>query len=377
MFTGLLPFEHGADRGMPLDDTPRTLAEALGDHGYRTAGFVANRFWAGRATGLDRGFERYQDRGQARRIAMPYLWALSKPLLRRVNGDLAPRDNPDRVSAEMIHAAFLDWVDQEDDRPFFGFLNLFDAHDPYEPPESFGFHFGISTQRTTWDVPEAGSFTTGDVQQLRDSYHSSIYYLDHQFGVLVQELEARGLLVNTVVIVTSDHGETLGEHRPELFGHANNIFADVLKVPLVVYAPPGLLADGRRAAPVSLVDLPATILDLVGARESPPFPGTSLLPELRSASATPRGARPSVILSQLNPPAGYQSFPGWPASRGTLRSLLGVRWHYLVDSAGREQLFDVQGDPEEARDLSGTAAAASVLAEMRTELRRQVSNGRP
>ena len=182
---------------------------------------------------------------------MPYLWALSKPLLQRVNRLLAPGDNPDRASARMIHAGFLDWADQRDSRPFFAFLNLFDVHDPYQPPESFGFQFAASTPRTSWDTPEQAAFTPEDARQLRDAYDSSLYYLDHQFGALLAQLESRGLLENTVIVVTSDHGETIGEHRPNLFGHANNIYADVLKVPLVVYAPPGMLVDGRRAGPVS------------------------------------------------------------------------------------------------------------------------------
>ena len=372
LFTGLYPHQHLADRGSPLSQGPRTLAEAMTAQGYRTAGFVANRFWAGRRTGLDRGFERYQDRGLAPRVAMPYLWALSKPMIEQINRFLAPGDNPDRASARMIHAGFLDWADQQDDRPFFAFLNLFDVHDPYLPPESFGFHFATGTPRTSWDTPEQEAFTPEDVQQLRDAYDSSIYYLDYQFGVLLAQLELRGLLENTVIIVTADHGETIGEHRPDLFGHASNIYADVLRVPLVVYAPPGVLVEGRRAEPVSLVDVPATILDLIGARQPEPFAGASLLPVLMSASGAQGGGLSSMKLSQLNPPAKYETFPGWPESRGTLYSLLGKRWHYMVDADGREQLFDLRSDPLEAKDLSRTQAVAELMVRLRRELRRQL-----
>ena len=114
------------------------------------------------------------------------------------------------------------------------------------------------------------SATKRDLQMARDCYDDCIAYLDEQLGRLLENLRARGLLDNTVVIITSDHGEAFGDHGS--FGHSNAAFFDEVGVPLVILAP-GAPAGRVVGTPVSLRDLPATVVDQAGALRQFPVPG--------------------------------------------------------------------------------------------------------
>ena len=107
----------------------------------------------------------------------------------------------------------------------------------------------------------------------RDCYDDCIAFLDEQLGRLLGTLERQGLLENTVVIITSDHGESFGDHGT--FGHSYSVFLDEVGVPLVILAP-GAPAGRVVDSPVSLRDLPATVVNLAGLSVGSPFPGHSL-----------------------------------------------------------------------------------------------------
>lgn len=369
LFTGLYPHEHLADRDSPLDGKFLTLAEALSARGYRTAGFAANKYWVRRGFGLDRGFQWYEDRPGVSLEAVVQSWGISRDLRKRVTAALGSHRPALRASAEAIEQSFLKWVDQRDDRPFFAFLNLFDAHEPYLPPGRFGFKFSATTPRYFWDHLKATPFSPSELQQFRDAYDSCIYYLDYQLGQLLVEMKARGLLENTLLILTSDHGETLGEHRSNLLGHENNVYYDVLHVPLVVSLPSRFRGGLRQRSPVSLADVPATIMELVDpAGSSKPFPGQSLVPALVGEQGTSAEiTRP--LISQGNPASYHLTLPAWPMSKGPLFSLVEGDNHYIVNAEGNEELFNLKTDPWERRDLSRTAEADSVLSRYRSALR--------
>ena len=124
----------------------------------------------------------------------------------------------------------------------------------------------------------------------RDSYDDCVASLDEDLGLLIDELERRGVLDQTWLIVTSDHGESFGEH-PGLFLHGATLFQTECHVPLVIVPPRGALAPKRVTTPVSLRDVAATVADISGLKAGSPFPGVSLVGvEDRASSGDVAGA---------------------------------------------------------------------------------------
>ena len=267
-----------ADWMVPLDRTYPTLAEALGRRGYRTGGFVGNTDYASAEVGLDRGFGRYEDYtlepGQILRSSS--LWRATARIapIRRVIGNY---DNLGRRTAPEISRAFLRWLDRDPARPFFGFLNYYDAHRPYFPPGEWPNRFrtpGVEQnpryRREDGAEPKPAP---ARIQGAIDAYDNAIGYLDSELGKLLAQLEQRGVLERTIVIITSDHGEEFFEHG--LWDHGNSLYHPSVHVPLLVIAP-GLAPAGVTVSqPVSIRSLPATVADLLRWSESP-FPGASL-----------------------------------------------------------------------------------------------------
>ncbi len=174
-----------------------------------------------------------------------------------------------------MNERFFDWLDDDDrrdrKRPFFAFMNYYDAHGPYHPPAPY------DTMFSGWEPPtrdsETRQFTPEEVSGLVDEYDGALTYLDSKLGELFAGLERRGLLENTIVIVTADHGEEFNE--PGQMNHGNTLYFPSLHVPLIL-AGGSVPRGGRVADPVTLRDVPATVLDLVGAPAMTQLPGASL-----------------------------------------------------------------------------------------------------
>jgi arylsulfatase A-like enzyme len=352
-FTGYYPFDLSTTWRTPLDDARPTLAERLADHGYATAGFVANRIFGPPVFGLGRGFTHYESTPLDVRVVLD-----GSPIIRffthRFNEWFGTNYVPDRRTAEDINDAFLGWQDRHDDRPFFAFLNYMDAHEPYIPPSPYDTMFGHPMhRRIESDRPPTAERT----RDLTDAYDGGIAYVDAEFGLLIGELGRRGLMDSAIVIVASDHGEHLGEH--ELYDHGNSLYAPLLHVPLVVRAPGTPAA--RVAAPVSLRSLPATVLDLAGIRDTD-VPGASLASQWAEDGAAPGDPILSMVPVAANQPARY------PLARGAIRSV--VVWPYLFisNTDGQEELFDLSVDPLSLDDLAPSDSAG--VARMRERLAR-------
>jgi arylsulfatase A-like enzyme len=357
LFTGRYHHEHSARRDSPLDGTYPTLADVLAARGYQTGGFVANEFWGGAGFGLQRGFQWYQYWKPHSLSLVLSSWWISGQIGWRI-GTLLGKWDALRIDGADVNRSFLEWVDRRDeDRPFFAFLNFFDAHEPYRPPEPFGFEFSPQEPMSAWRTDPAASYTATELAELRDAYDGCIFYLDHQLRLLFDELEARGILDNTLVVLTSDHGETLGEQSPDLLGHENNVHYNVLNVPLVFYFPERLAAS-RIATPVSLVDVPRTVMEILeGPGAAHPFPGHSLV-ALRDQTEG-MATRVSPSLAQANATDWHRSYSNWPVATGPLYSILDERFHYVVNARGDEQVFDISTDVWESTDLIDTDAGAA------------------
>jgi arylsulfatase A-like enzyme len=162
---------------------------------------------------------------------------------------LTPYTLPERRrDAGSINRAFLGWLDRraQPARPFFAFLNYYDAHAPYLLPMGAGYRFGLVPRRPSeyiflteqWEWVDKLTLRPVYRELARDSCENCIAFLDEQLGVLVRELGPRGALAHTWLIVTSDHGEGMGEHR--LFDHGESLYAQEIHVPLVIVPPAGL-----------------------------------------------------------------------------------------------------------------------------------------
>ena len=169
-------------------------------------------------------------------------------------------------------------IGQEPRRPFFAFLNLLDAHAPYLLPPR-------APHRFAKDIPTADEYRAvyelwQDIDKsrlprpwitlARDSYDDCLGYIDEQLGLLFDELQRRGVLDQTLIIVTSDHGEGLGEH--DLFDHGESLYRTEVRVPLIIVPPSGRDRPAVVGETVSLRDLPATIVDLVGSEKRVTLP---------------------------------------------------------------------------------------------------------
>ena len=369
MFTGLYPSEMDAGWMAPLDGEHTTLAEVLAAHGYTTAGFVANLQYCTRETGLAQGFVRYEDFPLSlSEIVMSSSLGrviVNNPMLRSAIGY---HDILGRKTATDITDAFLDWAGEGPSRPFFAFLNYYDPHEPYLPPSPFDTAFGGAYARNEnlirqlsprmAERAEKRGMSEAERRAEERAYDAAIAYVDSELGRLFEELERRGLMENTIVIVTSDHGELFGEH--DLFSHGNSLYSPTLHVPLLMVSPTRLPSGDTVSHYVSLRDLPATVLDLLNIEE-PSFPGSSLA-QLVAEDPIPVGGF-SPLLATLRPAPNQ---PEWfPSTKGFMKSLTVAPVHYIRNGDESEELYHIEADPKETRNLADTA---DVLADLRAAL---------
>jgi arylsulfatase A-like enzyme len=381
-FTGRWPYQLNSQWTFTFDAPDPTLAEYLAARGYQAAGFAGNTAYCSYETGLDRGFLHFEDYPLTPRSFLGRTAAGSWLLL-----NVLDRIDPyarkwlrfQARDARGINDAFFDWLGRRRrDRPFFAFLNEFDAHDPYVPPPDSSGRFGIAP-RTPQDFRFLREFLASDyygmsvqpsatLRQLamaRDCYDDCIAFLDDQLGRLLGGLAARGLLDNTVVIITSDHGEAWGDHG--LFSHRNSVYLEEVAVPLVVLAP-GAPAGRAVSAPVTLRDLPATVVDLLGLSDRSPFPGRSLAAYWSPAP----GSAPPETTPALSELAGAAAFRPQHerglSRRGFQMSLVAQGRHYLRDGEGVEQLYDLERDPFERTNVIDSPEGQRAVGSLRQKL---------
>ena len=395
MFTGRWPHELSVGWDRPLDAMHPTLAEALAGHGYATAGFVGNTYYCNTRYGLGRGFARYEDDYENQTVS-PFevlrSTGLGKRLIQALGFPIRVEEGGTsiRKTAEMLNRDVLGWLDRRPpERPFFVFLNYFDAHCPFVPPEGPDPRFGLCAlpeaerieklkrfQRLMVGKPAPGDGPRERVESevtdiFRDSYESCIAYLDRQVGRLFAELGRRGLLDDTLVIVTSDHGEHFNEHG--FFGHGLSLYRRELHVPLLIF-PPSPDGPGRVIAePVSLRELPATALNVLGLGARPPFPGPSLA-RFWMPDRAPVPAMHAPPLSEVDQQERYSPTSGIPVAMGPLGSIVEGGKVYIRDGDGREEVYDLLADPSESRNLAGEAASQPALGHLRRSLERLVAD---
>ncbi len=300
MLTGSQPFVHGArDNGTyVLHGDNVTLAEVLHDAGYATHAEVA-AFVLNREFGLDQGFDQYVD-----------IRAAENPI------DAPERRTFTERTAEEVTSHALAWLDQRDaSRPFFLFVHYFDPHRPWAPPKRFA-------------------------AQYKDPYLAEIAYTDEQIGRLLAWLDQRKLADDTIVVLTADHGEGLGQHHE--MTHGCFLYDTTLHVPLIVRHPPQVPTGRRVMQQVRIIDIAPTILDLAG------------VPVQRLSRAQGRSLRELFVASDDPPPARIaysESFYGRNNfGYAIIRALRVGGWKLIW--APRPELYHVEVDPLELNDLA-------------------------
>ncbi|HBD09037.1 MAG TPA: hypothetical protein DCZ69_12330 [Syntrophobacteraceae bacterium] len=349
MFTGRYPQNLTADWTVPLDNDPPTLAEALYAQGYMTAGVVSNTSSCGRQTGLGRGFVLYE----AHRLT-PLEFAVRASLPRRLNH--LPKTNS--IEASRINERFFRFLEHRQRQPFFVFLNYFDCHAPYFPEGPLGRPYRGYSRRDKlrllqWTLESFMNFETDGLDFAREAYEASLAELDSAIGALLAGLEERGEREHTLVIIVGDHGEQFGEHG--LVQHADSLYRPVLHVPLLIIDPRSPTTGQRVHEMVSLRDLPATILELLGLPTSK-IPGDSFAGLATGQPSQPYPNTPKLAFINTGP-----NFPAWhPNSTGPLEAVF-ADGKYYIKSPHREELYDFDKDPEEQANLAESEAGRPLL----------------
>jgi arylsulfatase A-like enzyme len=398
MFTGRWLHDLSVGWFTPLDRTYPTVAEYLGTRGFATSGFVANYSYCARDSGLARGFTRYQD------FIFPRLtcFKMSALVSRALAGIQAIEDfleqslryarfrpylkylwwllDTDRKGAAEINREFVDWLSRrsQPERPFFAFLNYYDAHSPFQIGPGRMHRFGaVATENRqrdliqNWWETDKSVLSSREIDFAIDAYDECIADLDEQLGVLFDELEHRGVLGNTWLFIVSDHGESFGEHAG-VFCHGTSLYQTEIHVPLLI-VPPGGTAKRVVKETVSLRDLAATIMDVTGSTADSPFPGESLTrfwqqhPAPGSLIAAPSPGLAEVVPNDpLNQNPASIAKRTWP-----LGGLADQDWSYIRREGDvREELFHLSEDKNEQKNLAADPAARARLDHMRDILKK-------
>ncbi len=353
-FTGQWPLRLNSQWKFKLDTAYPTVAEYLATRGYQTAGFAANTNCCSYETGLSRGFAHFEDYSLTPWSligrTVPGNWVLTNILSR---GDFYNKKwiGLQSRGAREINAAFLNWLSRRrSDRPFFAYLNYFDAHEPHVPPAGHERRFG-ARPKTRADFQylldyvgaPKGSAYQQSILMARDCYDDCIAFLDEQLGGLLDKLQSQGLLDNTEVIITSDHGEGFGDHG--FYGHNYSVNLDEINVPLVILSP-GAPAAQLVNSPVSLRDLPATVVDRLDLSAGSPFPGRSLAVYWGQAPGQPSSEMTTPAFSERAVATAIEAQRRLVGGRPAFEMSLVARDHqYIRDARGREQLHDLTRDP--------------------------------
>ncbi len=336
ILTGTSPHEHGADwPGLHVADTLPTLAEHYRDRGYATGAFSGNASWVVPEY-LGRGFLRFRTYILENVVRRTALGRALDPVLVALGQHAAGRGK----KAGQVNAEFTQFLDEHRGRPFFAYLCYMDVNQALH-------HRRLN--RTAWDPP------LSEAEVVR-AYDEGLAALDVEIGRLHDALAERGLLADTVVVLTSDHGESFGAHDTEdhdPLGHGTSLYPEQTEIPLAVIAPGRIAAGASDDVVASLRDVAATVVAL---SDGDPAPFTHPLP----LTAAPRETDTTTALLTLR--------------YGLREQNAAVRRRLLLieDTAAepvRHEQYELTTDPRAEHDLAdGAAPDAGLLQFLREQL---------
>jgi arylsulfatase A-like enzyme len=366
MFTGLYPSWHGAyptpgnDLGR-LDSSFHTLAEILSENGYGTFAVLANFGYLRPEFGMAQGFAYYDVRSPVQTLPAAASY-FPRALVRSAFDSIVSTAELDRIyrRADQITDGALHVLDSRDARsgPFFLSLNYMDAHEPYSPPAPYRDlfpgrdpHFDngrIGTLRRQLATHHRPADADGTLRHIVSQYDGAIAYMDSELNRLFEAMKRAGVYENTLIVVTSDHGEALGE-RDDL-GHPASVHRELVHVPLIVKYPRAVQAPAGQwiETPVSGVDLLPTVLETAGIPVPENVQGQSLRRPMDPGRVIIAESFLDDHLRRLHRRTDLVQ-----------RALYQGRWKLIGSTSGKRELYDVAADPSESRDLFNPDEAAS------------------
>ncbi|MDQ3164232.1 MAG: sulfatase-like hydrolase/transferase, partial [Actinomycetota bacterium] len=340
----------------PLGTALPTLPQLLSDAGYLTMGIVDTPFYVRNGFGYDRGFQDFvwlRGQGDAKRME------------ERLDARSTWRHESDRWVARTVTAA-EEWLERHHTDPFFLLVDVWDPHEPWNPPDYYTRLYapdydGRETNPCYDDWRDAG-LTEDDVRLAHATYAGEVTMVDRWLGRLFEKLDVLGIADDTVLVFASDHGYYFGEHGylgksvwdPDLGTQSwSPLYREIVEVPLLVQMPGA--APRRTPALTTLVDIPATVLDLAGVEAPPDLAGRSLAPILRGETDE---HRPLVVSGW---PLEYQkgritiAVDSWPRriARDQPFTVTGRGLSLVVGGPDDDlELYDLAADPGEERNIA-------------------------
>jgi arylsulfatase A-like enzyme len=331
MLSGLHPGEHAVRRnGQRIDDGVVMLQERLKAAGYATGAFVS-AWTVTRHTGLGRGFDRYDTDlgGDERRGDLT--WKAAEPWLRE-------------------HVA--------QGKPVFLWLHLYDPHHTYDPPPGFAERFVRDGRTLSPQPPKLPSVLppgdhSAEIDELDARYEGEVAFADMQFGKLLVALEDLGAIDDSVILFTSDHGETLGERPEWTYDHGCRVFEEQVALPWVMQLPGKRLAGTRSSVAAHHVDVTPTLMDAAGLPVPEGMSGRSLLPAL-SGEQPGDASRP--LFMHARPSAERVGLPTDAFSKeGLVTAVLRDGMKLIEYPRGDDRpfavLYDLKADPRERKSV--------------------------
>lgn len=374
-FIGILTSTYPLMYGGTVYLTPRRppVSQILQEHGYQTAAFHSNP-WLSRYWGYNSGFSTFDDGmggKQRKSLTTKLLKSLASVIgstgrlycfLSQAYASIRALQTP-YAAADTLNSKAIHWLESNPSN-FFLWIHYMDAHEPHLPTDRVA---SPSKKREVWKLNRKArhnpsNLSLGELTKIINLYDGEINYIDRAIGSLLTALEKRKTLDNTFVIVTADHGQQFMEHGD--FGHGLYLYDEIIKVPLIINGP-GL----KRAAineQVSLLDLAPTILDLLEVHKPDSFQGDSLVPsimdrgKIKSLEAiSEEGRRRRASLK----PDGIKANLDVQNRKISLRTR---KWKYIYIESGQHELYDLEYDPMETRNLIG--AEPEIAAELKSKI---------
>jgi arylsulfatase A-like enzyme len=372
IFTGLSVSQHGVSWSrLHLPDECVTLAEALRDTGYQTAAFSSNVIFDNK--NFDQGFDSWETIHWQRltKAKSPLknstLDWFQKHTIRSTNVQaglgILPSIEGDKGAVDLT-IQLMRWFrnDYDPERPFFLFLNYFETHMPFEPPHRFRTetlpdHLVKESYEWKVDYRLVCRFNTSRIELspaqldlLKKLYEAEVRYLDAQLRHLFNFLRQAKLLDNTLVVITSDHGEYLGEHHR--IEHMDGVYEPLVNVPLIIRYP-GLFPSGQTVENlVQTSDLFGTVLRICGVDFDP---GESVTwRDLTQWTAPEKWARRAVAEQLDNKNAHYclpEDERNLEDTRAIVRAIRSGPWKFIVGEPDGDRLYNINSDPLETTNL--------------------------
>ncbi|MCP5041994.1 MAG: sulfatase-like hydrolase/transferase [bacterium] len=336
LMTSLYPGTHGVTTKTALASDVTTLAESLNAAGYRTAAFVSWVF-LDKKFGFGQGFEQF------------------RILVREGRVELGSGGGA-RSAEEVVDRA-IDYLGMVADDPIFLFVHLFDPHADYAAPAQYVERFagGASGVDGRFETLRAyNRYLTANPQRLRGAdlehvealYDAEIRYVDDQLARLLAAVDARLGLDDSLIVLTSDHGEEFMDHG-SMEGHGWTLYEEIVRVPLLIRLPNAARAGTVVEAPVGLIDVAPSVLDWLGVEIPSDFEGTSLRPLLLGDQST---REPRYVFSENDRFNVVRRSVRGPRYKLIFTEAKGVNAAGIPVRAGYE-MYDLMQDPAEQHDL--------------------------